>query len=317
MQTFLKPTPSFPSPMTAEYSGSSQAGQPPFRLLPRHPVACGFGRRRPSAPAWLAWLNHPEPVTGAGRTGGAYWLLRAAEQGHVEAQLALGQSYAFGSGVLGDVEQAAHWLEEAAKTEPEKASRHLALIYARGLGGPADPVRAFAWWSVHRLLTGKSEALEGLAKAQEGMGTAELREAQALARELADRYVTRAPELGAEEAEAETRRVLERRQQRRHLEQERKAIFARALEEYIGSIQASVAEHWRRPTGVPAGLACTVNVLQDDNGKVLRVEIIESSGNVAFDRSVEQAVRAASPLPRPRRRAVFDREIVFLFKPRG
>lgn len=66
---------------------------------------------------------------------GAYWLLRAAEQGHVEAQLALGQSYAFGSGVVGDVEQAAHWLEEAAKTEPEKASRHLALIYARGLGG--------------------------------------------------------------------------------------------------------------------------------------------------------------------------------------
>ena len=247
-------------------------------------------------------------------------------------------------------------------------------------------MRAFAWWSVHRLLTGKSEALEGLTKAREGMGTAELREAQALARELADRYVTRAPELGAEEAEAETHRVLERRheveearrteaeaaarkaegqrrkevekmrrrsevelarrkaeeerraeraeaerrreeeerdrrermaREQQRLEQERKAIFARALEEYIGAIQASVAEHWRRPTGVPTGLACTVNVLQDDSGRVLRVEIIESSGNIAFDRSVEQALRAASPLPRPWRRAVFDREVLFLFRPRG
>ena len=128
----------------------------------------------------------------------------------------------------------------------------------------------------------------------------------------------------AERAEAERRREEEERDRRermareqQRLEQEREAIFARALKEYIGAIQSSVAENWRRPTGVPAGLECTVNVLQDNNGKVLRVEIIESSGNVAFDRSVEQAVRAASPLPRPRRRAVFDREIVFLFKPRS
>jgi colicin import membrane protein len=106
-----------------------------------------------------------------------------------------------------------------------------------------------------------------------------------------------------------------REQQR--LEQERKAIFAKALEEYIGAIQSSVARNWRRPTGVPPGLKCTVNVVQDTSGKVLRVEIAQSSGNVAFDRSVEQAVRAASPLPPPRQRPVFDREIVFLFNPRS
>ena len=128
----------------------------------------------------------------------------------------------------------------------------------------------------------------------------------------------------AEQAEADRRREEEERARRElvareqeRLEQERRAIFARALEEYIGAIQSSVAENWRRPTGVPPGLKCTVNVLQDNNGKVLRVEIVESSGNVAFDRSVEQAVRAASPLPRPRRKAVFDREIVFLFNPRS
>ncbi len=128
----------------------------------------------------------------------------------------------------------------------------------------------------------------------------------------------------AQQAEADRRRrederarreLLAREEQR--LEQERKAIFAKALEEYIGAIESSVARNWRRPTGVPPGLKCTVNVVQAPNGKVLRVEIAQSSGNIAFDRSVEQAVLAASPLPRPRQKAVFDREIVFRFNPRS
>ena len=117
------------------------------------------------------------------------------------------------------------------------------------------------------------------------------------------------------EEERARRELMAREQQR--LEQERKAIFAKALEEYIGAIQSSVARNWRRPTGVPPGLKCTVNVVQATNGKVLRVEITQSSGNVAFDRSVEQAVLAASPLPPPRHKAVFDREIIFLFNPRS
>jgi TonB family protein len=48
---------------------------------------------------------------------------------------------------------------------------------------------------------------------------------------------------------------------------------------------------------------------------VLSVRIVESSGNVAFDRSVEQAVRSASPLPRPSDPALYDREIEFTFEP--
>ena len=107
--------------------------------------------------------------------------------------------------------------------------------------------------------------------------------------------------------EERSRRELMAREQER-LEQARKAIFAKALEEYIGAIQSSVARNWRRPTGVPSGLKCTVNVVQANNGEVLRVEITQSSGNVAFDRSVEQAVLAASPLPPPKQRAVFDRQ---------
>ena len=95
------------------------------------------------------------------------------------------------------------------------------------------------------------------------------------------------------------------------------SVVAKVLEEYLGAIHASVVRNWRRPTGVPAGLKCTVSVVQANDGKVLRVAITQSSGNVAFDRSVEQAVLVASPLPAPRQRALFDREIVFLFNPRS
>ena len=128
----------------------------------------------------------------------------------------------------------------------------------------------------------------------------------------------------ARRAEAERQRQVEERARRelmareeQRLEQERKAIFAKALEEYIAAIESSVVRNWRRPTGVPGGLKCTVNVVQANDGEVLKVEITQSSGNVAFDRSVEQAVLAASPLPLPRQQAVFDREIVFLFNPRS
>ena len=106
-----------------------------------------------------------------------------------------------------------------------------------------------------------------------------------------------------------------RAHEQKRLDQERKALFAKTLEEHIGAIQSSVTRNWRRPTGVPAGLKCTVSVMQANNGKVLRVEITQSSGNVAFDRSVEQAVLAASPLPPPppEQRALFNREIIFVF----
>ena len=91
----------------------------------------------------------------------------------------------------------------------------------------------------------------------------------------------------------------------------------RDLPGVTAEIRKAVARHWHRPTGVPHGLTCSVTVVQDASGKVHRVEIAESSGNVAFDRSVEQAVRAASPLPRPTGFGVIYREITFLFKPRS
>lgn len=139
------------------------------------------------------------------------------------------------------------------------------------------------------------------------------REEAAAARAAEERR--RRDEQRRQEEERLRREAMQREQQR--LEEERKAIFARALAEYIGTIQASVTRNWRRPTGIPHGLEVEVHVLQARDGEVLKVEIPQGSGNVAFDRSVMQAVWEASPLPQPGQPSLFDSDIIFLFNPEG
>ena len=71
-----------------------------------------------------------------------------------------------------------------------------------------------------------------------------------------------------------------------------------------------------RPPGTD-GLQCKVRVRLGSSGSVLLVNVVESSGNIAFDRSVEAAVRKADPLPMPgseRLRNLF-RDLTFIFDP--
>jgi colicin import membrane protein len=58
-------------------------------------------------------------------------------------------------------------------------------------------------------------------------------------------------------------------------------------------------------------------VEQIPGGEVTGIEVVRSSGNHAFDRSVEAAIRKASPLPQPKDPSVFARVINFEFDPAG
>jgi colicin import membrane protein len=87
--------------------------------------------------------------------------------------------------------------------------------------------------------------------------------------------------------------------------------------EYIGYIQERIQRSWLRPPGSPAGLSCVVQVGLIPGGEVARVQIVRSSGDPVFDRSVESAVYKASPLPLPPDAALFKhfRELRLIFKP--
>lgn len=58
-----------------------------------------------------------------------------------------------------------------------------------------------------------------------------------------------------------------------------------------------------------------VRVSQLPGGDVVQVDIQAGSGNVAFDRSVEEAVLRSTPLPVPKDPSLFDRHIVITFEP--
>ena len=83
------------------------------------------------------------------------------------------------------------------------------------------------------------------------------------------------------------------------------------------AIRQRVQQSWLRPPGSPEGLKCTVRVRLIPSGVVGSVSIVKSSGNGAFDRSVEQAIYKAEPLPVPKGSAFENfREITFIFDPK-
>lgn len=87
---------------------------------------------------------------------------------------------------------------------------------------------------------------------------------------------------------------------------------------YIDAIMKKVNANWLRPPNTPDYLSCEVRVRLGANGSVLTTSIIKSSGDLAFDRSVESAVSKSDPLPVPSSPTLLRqfRDIRFNFQPK-
>jgi colicin import membrane protein len=72
-------------------------------------------------------------------------------------------------------------------------------------------------------------------------------------------------------------------------------------------IMRNVERSWRRPPGTQDGLSATIRVRVLPGGSVKDATVVVSSGNPAFDRSAELAVRKASPLPVPSDPEIFNK----------
>jgi colicin import membrane protein len=102
------------------------------------------------------------------------------------------------------------------------------------------------------------------------------------------------------------------------IEAERERQAEALVQRYTGIIKQRVQRSWFRPRGARTGLSCTVQVSLLPDGTVKGVEVVESSGDEVFDRSVEKAVYRASPLPLPPDKALFEtvfRNFNFRFNP--
>lgn len=91
------------------------------------------------------------------------------------------------------------------------------------------------------------------------------------------------------------------------------------IDRYRALIQQKVSRNWVAPPGTMKGLKCVVEVHLVPGGEVVDAKVVRGSGNAAFDRSVENAVYKASPLPWPAKQELADyfRDLEFTFNPEG
>ena len=116
------------------------------------------------------------------------WYGKAAEQGSVGAQAALGFMYQYGEGVPEDYAEAVKWYRKAAEQGHAGAQVLLGVMYSNGEGVPVDPVQAYAWFNI-AAAQGYKEAEEFKQHTAERMTREERLQAQDLARQYWEAYV--------------------------------------------------------------------------------------------------------------------------------
>ena len=133
------------------------------------------------------------------------------------------------------------------------------------------------------------------------------------------------------EVEAEQRRQEVARQEQLRKQQEAAAageqkarrdrllrIKGQIEQQYKQAIRKAVSGKFRPPSGIRPGATCTVLVRLVPPNQIVDVRVQQcSGGGEVMSRAVEKAVLASQPFPIPRHMSVFQRELIFEFKPGG
>lgn len=162
----------------------------------------------------------------------------------------------------------------------------------------------------------------------------EKRQAELARKKKAEAQKRRQAELARKKKlEAERERKAKAERERKLAEQERKrreAALQAQLEaervarlvdaargQYVPIIRQKVSRNWNQPPNTRSGIAARVQVRLSAGGEVINARIVKSSGDPIFDRSVENAVYKASPLPIPQERGINEqfRSLTLTFKP--
>lgn len=120
------------------------------------------------------------------------------------------------------------------------------------------------------------------------------------------------------EKEEQARKDEIARKEKAAAEQRRAEQEQSEIAKFKSLIKGAITNKWILPASYQKGMKCKVLVRLIPSGDVVSVRVIESSGNKAFDSSVEMAVSKASPLPVPEAETDLFRhfrEVEFLFDP--
>lgn len=115
------------------------------------------------------------------------------------------------------------------------------------------------------------------------------------AKKLAEKRVEQ-----AERRMEEVERQAQARAQAQRKSQEAAAIAAgKVVDEYIARIAAKIRRFIVLPPGVSKNIKAEFVVTLLPGGEILNANLVKSSGNEAYDNSVERAILKAQPLPLP------------------
>ncbi len=121
-------------------------------------------------------------------------------------------------------------------------------------------------------------------------------------------------------AQEQTRIALERESQQTKERQahDASAAAAKARASWGEKIQSHIRSRINRDVAdaVPGNPASIFRVTLLSNGEVHTITLQKSGGNKAYDDEVERAIRRASPLPKPEKSEVFDRDLRLTFRPK-
>jgi colicin import membrane protein len=122
-----------------------------------------------------------------------------------------------------------------------------------------------------------------------------------------------------EQLERETQQVSREREKQeitQQLAREAASAQSRAVADYVGRIRAKIRGNVVLPTDIPAGNPEAIfDVVQLPTGEVLNARLRKSSGYKPYDEAVERAILKASPLPKPDRPDLFQRNLELKFRP--
>lgn len=120
----------------------------------------------------------------------------------------------------------------------------------------------------------------------------------------------------AREAE-QMRQAREKTEITQQLAREASAAQSRAVADYVGRIRAKIKGNIVMPADMPAGNPEAIfDVVQLPTGEVLTpLRLKKSSGHKPYDEAVERAILKASPLPRPDKPELFQRNLELKFRP--
>lgn len=200
------------------------------------------------------------------------------------------------------------------KAAADKAAKEKAEAERRARQKAAEEKAAKEKAAAEKLAREKAAREKAAAeKAAAEKAAAEKAAAEKAAREQAAAEQALMEQMALEQAEAEIRRQEEAA---RAAEAAEKA--AQMTAEYQDLIRAQVASVWNYPPNVSAELEVEVRLVMVPTGEVISANVTRSSGNDALDRSVEQAILKASPLPVPDDIRVFEqnfRRLTMKFRP--